>query len=105
MARPAYWRPRLVRPPRALVAAAGLVAGLLAALLLGGQRVLRGLRRDLRVLDLGDPADQLLPLIGLEERVELLALVRRRARRVVPDVDVVVVIGHRKAHRTGQILE
>src|SRR4051794_8366049 len=104
-----YWRGMPRKRPGTLVAVTGLLATrLLLVVLLGGQRVIRGIRRHLRVLDLGDPADELPPLIGLEQRLELLTRLARLGRgalRVVAHVDVVVMVGHREADRAGQVLE
>src|SRR3954454_3941608 len=66
-----------------------LVSGVAA---LRGQRGGRGLRRDLRVLDLAEALDQALPLLGLEDLAQLLDRAARGGEGVA-DVDVVVVVG------------
>ena len=61
------------------------------------QRVARRRGRHRRVLDLAEAIDQALPLVGLEDLVELLRDARRPGpvKRLEADVDVVVVVGHR----------
>ena len=61
-------------------------------------RVLRGLDRDVGVGYRADAVDQLDPLAGLEDRVDLLAQLGVGAvERPESDVDVVGVVGHRRA--------
>src|SRR4051794_17864837 len=65
------------------------------ALDLGG--VLAGGGRDRRVVDLGQAADQLDPLLRLQDRVDLLrGLLVVAVERAPADVDVVGVVGHRE---------
>src|SRR4051812_17595339 len=65
------------------------------ALDLGG--VLAGGGRDRRVVDLGQAADQLDPLVRLQDRVDLLrGLFVVAVERAPADVDVVGVVGHRE---------
>ena len=69
-----------------------------------GQREPRRLDRDLGIFDLPEAVDQALPLVGFEQRREL-RFERAVFERVVADVDVVVVVGHREAGFAGQVLE
>ena len=66
-----------------------------------GSENARRLDRDLGVFDLPEAVDQALPLVRFEQRREL-ASSGLPFERVVADVDVVVVVGHREAGRPGR---
>src|SRR5262245_10646604 len=79
---------------------ADLVFAVTADVLLVRQREARRLDRYLGIFDLSEAIDQALPLVRLEQGREL-RVERAAFERVIADVNVVVVVGHREAGVAG----